>query len=82
LGGRSRRIEIRGLLCKSARPYLKNVKTNRAGCMAQVVEYMRNKHKALNSISSTTKTERQTNRQRYEKINYGITENVCKDTSD
>jgi hypothetical protein len=50
--GRGRMIEIQGQPGKKCKTFLKN---NRPRVMAQVVGYLPNKHKTLNSIPSTTK---------------------------
>jgi hypothetical protein len=53
-GGTGKRIEVQEQPGKNASPYLKN-KAKTAGGMAQVVEYLPSKCKALNSTPKTLK---------------------------
>jgi hypothetical protein len=56
LGGKSRRIVVQSHLGQRARPHLKNkLKAKGLGGVAQMVDHLNSKHKALSSIPSTTK---------------------------
>jgi hypothetical protein len=55
-GGKGKDYKLRPAWAKLVRPYLKKTKNpQKAGDMAQVVEYLPSKHETLGSVTSTRK---------------------------